>query len=196
MEDIITALLLGLSWDRLLTCPFFTFGLSLSDRRAGARFLIGRIIGLVILGLIVTLLGSHLHIRRMPMNIIFGALIIILGVSMLIRRHRCKSEEHEEKRKVGGRIGFGLGLFRAMLMPGRKVVYLFPLLLGTKLHEGFIITLVYAISSSFYLALGFVSAEFLNKIVAYRKILRIAGAVILIILGAYYILRPCQYILR
>jgi len=189
MENIITALLLGLSWDRLFTCPFFTFGLSLSDRRAGPRFLIGRIIGLVILGLIVTLAGSHLHIRQKTMNIIFGTLIMILGLSMLIMKHRCKSGEQE--RKMGGHIGFGFGLLRALLMPGRKMIYLFPLLFGVKLYEGFFITLAYAISSSVYLVLGFISAEFLNKILAYRRVLRMAGAVILIILGAYYIWRPC-----
>jgi cytochrome c biogenesis protein CcdA len=189
MKNIITAFILGLSLDRMLICPFFAFSLGLSDRKAGARFLIGRIIGLLVLALVITLFGAHLHLRQRYLNIAFGVIIAAFGITTFFLKH---GQGHGGGQgKIGGRLGFGLGLFRAVLVPGRKMVLLVPLLLGAKPQEGFFIAAAYALSSSVYLALAFFFAEALNKVLAYRRALRITGSVFLILIGIYYILIPC-----
>lgn len=58
----LTILLLGLSVEGLVLCPFVTFGLTLSDRWMGLRFLLGRITGIVLFGALVSLLGARLRI--------------------------------------------------------------------------------------------------------------------------------------
>ena len=183
LEKLFTAFILGLSWDRILVCPFLALGLSLSDRWAGLRFVSGRLLGISLLGLIITLVGLPFKLSPKILDGIFGLFLGGLGISVLFK------SEHKNPRRQFSHAGFGLGLFRGLLNPGRKIVYLLPLLWGTRLIEGFIISLVYALSSSAYLLIGFFSAEVLNKFFSYRRLIKMVGGTILILLGFYYILK-------
>ncbi|MDD3089338.1 MAG: hypothetical protein PHT95_05285, partial [Candidatus Omnitrophica bacterium] len=64
---------------------------------------------------------------------------------------------------------------------------LVPLILGTKLFQGMLVSLAYALSSSVYLSLGFVSAGLLERVAPHRHIIKRAGGVILVLIGALYI---------
>jgi uncharacterized membrane protein len=182
MNRIITAFILGLSVERLFICPFLTFGLALSEKRAAVRFLLGRILGLVSLGLLFSLIGfKAFPISKNMVNIIFGILVVFFGIIIFLRK------QGKEHRRLDGHSGFGFGLFRGMLTPGRKMIILFPLLIGVSIPEGLIISITYALSSSFYLILGFMGGEVLSRAFSHRRIIKIVGALILIGLGLFYI---------
>ncbi|HJO95378.1 MAG TPA: hypothetical protein QF753_18410 [Victivallales bacterium] len=183
VEKICTAFLLGLSWERILTCPFFVLGLSLSDRWTGVKFILGRLLGLVCLGTIVSIIGIPFSISEKWMNIIFS--LFLFGVAT----YTLTNNKHKGAGKNIAQASFGLGFFRAILHPGRKIIYLLPLLWGVDVFQGLTISLVYGLSSSVYLLIGFISAEIINKIFIHRKKIKIISAAILIILGIFYLIK-------
>jgi len=199
VNAIITAGLLGLSVDGLVLCPFFAFGLSLSDRYAALRFLWGRIFGLVLFGIAVTQLGRVLPIRESFVNIAFGAVLFALGVQRIISsRSRLK---FLTKRRPGGplglgcgksgsrKIGFGLGLLRGFLNPGRKYIYLAPLLLSVGLLKGVALSFAFSVTSSTYLIIGFLSAGLLEKLTPHKRLIGLSGGMVLSLLGIIYSFR-------
>ncbi|MFA5320792.1 MAG: hypothetical protein WBE75_02925 [Candidatus Omnitrophota bacterium] len=184
MDRILTALVIGLSAEGLFMCPFFAFGLTLSDRYAGLKFLLGRLTGLLIFGLIVASLGRSLSIDKRIVNLLFGVVVAAMGAYSLFpgRGHTGRNNS-----VIQGSVGFGMGLVRGMLNPGRKYIYLVPLILGTRIFHGMLVSLAYALSSSVYLSLGFVSAGLLEKIAPHRHIIKRAGGIILVVMGLLYI---------
>ena len=102
VEKICTAFLLGLSWERILTCPFFVLGLSLSDRWTGVKFILGRLLGLVCLGTIVSIIGIPFSISEKWMNIIFS--LFLFGVATYtLTNNKHKVEEYKSgKEKLFG----------------------------------------------------------------------------------------------
>ncbi len=174
-------MVLGTSPERLLICPFFAFGLTLSDRLAGLKFLIGRIIGIVLLGLVIAIIG-------LPFKFSAGLLDLILGISLIVTGTIIyfAPEKHGHRKGVSN-AGFGLGLYRGLLNPDRLIILLVPLLWGVSLVQAGVISLVYAISSSIYLLIGFISASVLRKLIKHEKAIRITGSVIIILLGLFYI---------
>ncbi len=186
LDKLVTALVLGLSWERILCCPFLAMSLSLSERGAGFKFLLGRLAGVVLLGVIITLAGKPFPISPRIFDSVFGFFLIGLAVSTLL-----KSSYPHKQSKIS-QASLGLGLFRGLLNPGRKIIYLFPLLWGAGIGEGLIVSLIYALSSSIYLLVGFFSAQAVNKIFSHKKTIRISGAVILVLLGIFYIFKALQ----
>lgn len=185
LDRILTALILGLSWERILCCPFFIFGLTLNDRSAGWKFIAGRLLGICILSAVISLIGIPFNLPQKTIDSLFGLFLAGLGVSMLSKLKHAHLKQH----KGFSHVGFGLGLLRGMLNPGRKILYLLPLLWGTRIFEALIIALVYALSSSVYLLIGFISADFLSRISAHSKTIKTAGGFILIITGFYYLFK-------
>ena len=196
MENILTALVLGLSAENLLVCPFFnpfvTFGLTLSEKLAGLKFLLGRLLGLVIFGILISLLGRSLRIDIKVINLIFGISLLWLGISIIFRKN---AECHSRRKQMEGTVGFGLGLLRGMLNPGRKCVYLVPLIMGAGVLKGMVISFAYGLSSSLYLIIGLLSAGLIRKIVPYRHFIRTMGGAILMIIGIFYIYKARGLIL-
>jgi cytochrome c biogenesis protein CcdA len=193
-------MILGLSVEGVVLCPFFAFGLSLTDKLAGLRFLLGRMTGLICFGILVSLLGKAVHMDARVVNLIFGLSIIVLGV------YRCINLEGTEvglkfrvlkvrlgfKSRCSGRrkqskAGFGLGLFRGLCNPGRKYLYLAPFLLDLGVFKGLAVSFVYGLSSSVYLLLGFVSAGLINRLVPHKRQLTVFGGILLVMVGGYYV---------
>jgi cytochrome c biogenesis protein CcdA len=200
VDTLLTVFILGLSVEGVVLCPFFAFGLSLSDRLAGLRFLLGRLTGLVCFGVLISMLGKTVHIDERLMNLIFGLSIIILGLYRSINldgtdlgwklrvlkvrlgfKSRCSGKGKQ------GKAGFGLGLFRGLCNPGRKYLYLAPFLLDLGVFKGLAVSFVYGVSSSVYLLLGFISAGFVNRLAPHRQQLTIVSGIVLIIVGGYYV---------
>jgi cytochrome c biogenesis protein CcdA len=200
-------MILGLSVEGLVLCPFFAFGLSLSDRLAGVRFLLGRLLGLVCFGIVICLLGKAVHIDERIMNLVFGVSIIVLGLyrAVVLEEGTLWWKLREWKVHLGfrsrcgngspARAGFGLGLFRGLCNPGRKYLYLAPFLLDLGVFKGMAISFVYGVSSSVYLIIGFVSAGFINKMVRHKQLLSVVGGIILILVGGYYVAKARSLIL-
>ena len=199
MDTLLTVFILGLSVEGVVLCPFFAFGLSLSDKLAGLRFLLGRLIGLICFGAVVSLLGKAVHIDERVVNLIFGFSIISLGLYRSINlegtdlgwklrvlkvrlgfKNRCSGKGKQTK------AGFGLGLFRGLCNPGRKYLYLAPFLLDLGVFKGLAVSFVYGVSSSVYLLLGFMSAGFVNRLVPHKKQLSVCGGIVLVLVGGYY----------
>jgi len=200
MDILLTVMILGLSVEGLVLCPVFAFGLSLSDRLSGLRFLLGRLIGLICFGVIVSLLGRAVHIDERIMNLIFGISIIALGLYRSVNLDgtglKCRIRKFQRslgiKSSCSGmrkpdKAGFGLGLFRGLCNPGRKYLYLAPFLLDLGVFKGLAVSFVYAVSSSVYLIIGFISAEFITRLLPYRQKLSLIGGIILVMVGGYYI---------
>jgi cytochrome c biogenesis protein CcdA len=183
LERLLTALVLGLSMERVLCCPFVAMSLSLSDRWAGMRFLLGRLVGICTLGTTISLVGLPFAISPLVLDIIFGVSLVAMGLVTLFQT------SHKGRGRKLSHAGFALGLFRGMLNPGRKIAYLVPLLWGVSALEGMAVSLAYAVTSSVYLLIGFFSAEALNRMVPYQKAIRIGGGVFLVLLGIYFAAR-------
>lgn len=183
LEKIFTALFLGLSAERLLVCPFLALSFSLSDRWAGLKFILGRLIGLSLLGAVISAIGLPFQIPPRFIDGLFGGFLLVTGIGIFFK------SEHKNAEKKMSLAGFWLGLFRGLLNPGRKIAYLLPLLWGVSLPEGLAISLAYGLSSSLYLLLGFFSAELLHKLAAHRRKIRLIGAGIIVALGLYYLFK-------
>lgn len=201
-------MILGLSVEGLVLCPFLAFGLSLADRMAGVRFLLGRLLGLVCFGVAVCVIGKAIHIDERIMNLIFGFTIILLGLyrSFVVEEGYLWWKIREYKVRMGIRsrcgsngspaqAGFGLGLFRGLFNPGRKYLYLAPFLLDLGVFKGLAISFVYGLSSSVYLIVGFVSAGFINKMMHRKQQLSLIGGIVLIMVGGYYVMKAKSLIL-
>jgi hypothetical protein len=203
MDSLLTVLILGLSAEGILMCPFFAFGLTLSDRLAGFRFLFGRIAGLMCFGIAVILIGNTVRIDERIINLLFGATLTGFGIYRIIVSNRsavnfdnpgngfngggkCSGNKNG---KNGAKAGFGLGFFRGFLNPGRKYIYLAPLLLGAGLLRGAAITFVYAVSSSTYLVIGFVSGAIMTKLTKWKRQVGTAGGIMMILLGTFYLVK-------
>ena len=182
-ERLLTALVLGLSMERVLCCPFVAMSLSLSDRWAGMRFVLGRLVGICTLGTTISLVGLPFAISPLVLDVVFGVSLVAMGVVTFFQT------SHKGRGRKLSHAGFALGLFRGMLNPGRKIAYLVPLLWGVSGLEGMAISLAYAVTSSLYLLVGFFSAEVLTRVVPYQKAIRIGGGVFLVVLGIYFTAR-------
>jgi cytochrome c biogenesis protein CcdA len=208
VDTVVTVMILGLSVEGLVLCPFFAFGLSLADRLASLRFLVGRLLGLVCFGVVVCLLGKAVHVDERVMNLTFGVTIILVGMYRAVvveggnlwwRIRACRVRLGIRSRCGGSgqqlKAGFGLGLFRGLFNPGRKYLYLAPILLDLGVFKGLAISFVYGVSSSVYLVLGFVSAGFVNKMVRHKQHLSVWGGIILVLVGGYYVVKARSLIL-
>ena len=217
MERIIAAAILGLSVDRLFTCPAFVLGLSLSNKRLALQFISGRLIGLVIFGITISLFGNFLPkilpiVSTQTTNFVFGAFSIFLGLKIIIFDLRKKpvkkdvSSSSEKKTgnkhagcdiecdnechsRCGNCLGFGLGIFRGLLNPCRKVIILVPIILGVSWLKGALISLAYGLSSSVYFLIAFLSAAAIGRLSKKKKQLQVFGGVSLILVGVVYLLK-------
>jgi len=184
LKQALIAFTLGFSLERLFTCPLLAMSLSMSDKWGGLKFILGRIFGILVLGLVAAALSANLDIPFRLLDGVFGVLLVAMGIGVIMDANKGR---HAPKRIA--RASFGLGLFRGLLNPGRKIVYLFPLLMGANPVEGVIIALFYALGSSILLVVGFVSGEALNRLFAKQRLFSYAGGLILIGLGLYYLVK-------
>ena len=207
MDTLLTVMILGLSVEGLVLCPFFAFGLSLTDKLASIRFLLGRLLGLVCFGVIVCLLGKTAHVDERIMNLVFGVTIIVLGGyrAVVVEESPLWWKLREYKVRLGfksrcggngpAKAGFGLGLFRGLFNPGRKYLYLAPFLLDLGVFKGLAISFVYGVSSSVYLLLGFVSAGFVSRMTSRKQHLSVVGGIVLVLVGGYYVVKSRSLLL-
>ena len=250
IDKVLAGALIGFSLGGAWLCAFFAFGIGASSRRAGLLYIIGRAIGLVAIGLTITIIGILLNrtvgpllIGGKAMNIIFAVLIIAMGAYLLLsslgtrfpwRRahpgdgtgpgcsgkgeHRgdgsgpgCGGKrdgsgprgsgcgkghptDHLKRADRGLSMGtFGLGLLRG-LTPCVKILFLTPLLLTSTLLESFLILLAFAATSSIYSVIGFASAELFRRFSRFQREIRIAGSVMVVMIGIYYLVKHITHL--
>lgn len=103
------------------------------------------------------------------------------------KRGNCKKRAHFK-----GKYGFTLGVLRGAT-PCLKIVVLAPLLVAVGFPSSLLLILVYASASSIYPIIGYLSADLLSNFQRYQRPLKILGAVILITIGAYSIMKVVMW---
>ena len=91
-----------------------------------------------------------------------------------------------------GKYGFFLGVLRGAT-PCAKVIVLAPLLVAVGFPFSLLLILVYALTSTIYPIIGYLSAELLSKFEKYRYALKMLGALILITIGIYTIINVVMW---
>jgi hypothetical protein len=102
--------------------------------------------------------------------------------------HQRQRKRHKKHKNVSKRFGFSLGIIRGAT-PCAKVIVLIPLLVAFGFPQSLPLILVYATTSTVYPIIGYLSADVLTNFEAHRFKLRMLGAIILIVMGSYYIIK-------
>jgi cytochrome c biogenesis protein CcdA len=235
--EVMVAALLGISFGNAWTCIFMSFGTTSENRAVGKWFILGRFLGLVILGSVISLLRFAAQDATQIILLIFGLSTIAFGFYELIRhllqenipvdsakdnrkkypsnhlvfsllslflvlpqkgnhcgKNHLKNGKHhgmgpcKKKRTLEKRSGFALGVLRGAT-PCAKVVVLAPLLVVFGFPTSLILILVYAAASTIYPVIGYLSADVLSNFERHHLKLKIVGAMILVSIGFYTILK-------
>jgi hypothetical protein len=241
--EIAVAAVIGISFANAWTCLFMGFGTSTQHKVMGRWFIVGRLLGLGVLGSVISLLRFAAQDAMPALLLIFGISTLMFGAFMMIKHvaGTMFSTEHPMKfpnpreyvisallsfffvvpggRKTGngakgfngqcgGKHGQGtggknlgqckkhrvpekkygliLGVLRGAT-PCAKIIVLSPLLVAVGFPQALLLILVYAAASTVYPVIGYLSADMLSKFEKYQVHLKITGAVVLIIIGAYSI---------
>lgn len=222
-EELFAALIVGISFSNAFVCIFMAFGISTAEQRStGIYFILGRFLGLIILGLTIASFGIIFNGYMIYLLVIFGILTVIFGAIVITKMYfrlkakkpsqeffkhdptpsdpNCSTEERRTNKKrswfstsvvnsnTPKRYGFLLGVFRGAT-PCLKIFILAPLLIIVDLWLAFLMILVYALASTIYPVIGFLSASVLTNIKKYEAYVQITGAIILISIGVFTIIK-------
>lgn len=183
MESFISAAIVGLSVSNFWLCGLYAFSMGSADPKAALKFILGRILGLLFIGIWLGLIGRNLHITAWQMDIVFGAISIPFGLYMIFKKGVGRIEAMASQGA-----GFTVGLIRGAT-PCMKVLVITPLLAEGGFLRGLAIMTTYSLASSLYPILGFGFATFLGRFYAQRRLIKISGGLVIIILGLYYIFK-------
>ncbi|UCG68615.1 MAG: DUF4779 domain-containing protein [Thermoplasmata archaeon] len=103
------------------------------------------------------------------------------------RKEECKKHGNFDKR-----YGFTLGVLRGAT-PCLKIVVLTPLLVAFGFPQSLLLIIVYASVSTIYPIIGYLSADILSKFERYQWAFKILGALILITIGIYTIIKVLMW---
>jgi cytochrome c biogenesis protein CcdA len=197
------------------------FGARADSKLTGGYFILGRVFGVIFLGMVIALLGFIFDGITIYLVLIFGILTIIFGLlfifnrnifsrfrirpyfslkptapdgGMPFKRKECH-EMHSQHSKgqcrrsnVTKKYAFGLGLFRGAT-PCLKMIVLAPLLIVVDLQLAFLMMFAYVGTSTIYPVIGHLTANIITKFDKYNIYIRITGAILLIILGIYSLVK-------
>ncbi len=217
IEEIVVAMAIGGGLGNSLICALLSLGCSIEGKRSGIAFVGGRFLGLLILGAAIAGLGLIANLKPTYFLIVFGAFSIVLGVYALHQTLRKPSHHHKHRRPLlfrgraqqaeckrdvmanGGEpceeldskpktaSYFTLGVFRGAT-PCLKVAILAPLLISVDFGLAMIMVLAYAAVSTVYPVIGMLSGNLLRQTRKYAIHVRVGAAVLIIVLGAYFLI--------
>lgn len=196
MENIITAALIGLALSPSWLCGFFSFSMASIHRRAAANFIVGRIFGLCFLALLIGIIGSNIPISPKVMHVAFGFLSVIFGVWIVFleranNAHACGLPDNNNNCNNNlkmNKLGFYMGLSRGAT-PCVKVLPVILLFVGLNPLNAAAIILIFALTSTIYPIIGFISANVFKDILSKRSEVKWLSAAVMIIIGIYYIIK-------
>jgi len=154
--------------------------------------------------------GPHAILKRSPSDnfiLSFLSFFMVLPGNKKCRGKSKKSPNHNDhydnhgpgrrghyKKRVDfeGKCGFVLGVLRGAT-PCAKVIVLAPLLVAVGFPFSLLLILVYALTSTIYPIIGYLSAELLSRFEKYRFALKLLGALILISIGIYTIINVVMW---
>ncbi|MFQ6128669.1 MAG: hypothetical protein ACE5QW_07185 [Thermoplasmata archaeon] len=216
IEEIIVAVAIGGSLGNSWICALLSLGCTIEGKKSGVSFVAGRYLGLVLLGSAIIGLGLMSGLKPTYFLVIFGVLSVAMGVFVLQKtlRSSSKDEVHSNfpflrrprhrmrhERKVMGNGGspckefesrpklgyvFLLGVSRGAT-PCLKVMVLVPLLISVDFGLAILMILAYATASTIYPIIGFLSGNLLRQWRKYAFHIRVGAALLIMILGMYFI---------
>lgn len=196
MENIITAALIGLALSPSWLCGLFSFSMASIHRRAAANFIVGRILGLCVLALLIAIIGSNIPISPRVMYVAFGFLSVIFGIWIVFlerssNAHACglpgNNNNCNNNLKLN-KLGFWMGFCRGAT-PCVKVLPVILLFVGLNPLNAAVIILVFALTSTIYPIIGFISANVFKDILSKRSEVKWLSAAVMVIIGIYYIVK-------
>ena len=203
MEKLTTVIFLGFSLNYFM-CVFLSFGMSSVSPKLALKFIVGRLFGLVLLAIIISIFGKLFYISPKILNLMFGLMCITFGSWIYISK-KCMPHSN---------IGFTMGFFRGMT-PCLKIALIFPLIFSSGIIEAAFLMIAFGIASSIYpivgLLIGKITFDFADKkkpkkcsscetcklcesnpseknTLYNMKNIRLMGVIILISMGFYYVL--------
>jgi cytochrome c biogenesis protein CcdA len=184
-----------------------SFGCRGESARVGIRFILGRFVGLCILGVAISLVGAILDIPPIFFvaafgiaSVLFGALLLVgllggpgplkkrlrhaLGISKGDKCDKMESVAAQtvDRKGIKPRSAFLLGILRGAT-PCVKMMVLAPLLIAVGPLWAVALSLMYALTSSAYPLIGFLAASAVSELPRYERVLRVVGAFVLILAG-------------
>ena len=208
IEEILAAVAIGGGLGNSWICALLSLGASMEGKKSGLAFIGGRFIGLVILGAVIAALGLVGGFKPTYFLVAIGIMSIALGGWVLyqtltkqpfghkkgfFRRLRhpevmANGGEHELDTRPKTASFFALGMFRGAT-PCLKVAILAPLLISVDFGLAMLMVLAYAAVSTVYPMIGLLSGNLLRQSEKYTLYVRVAAALIIVILGIFFI-RP------
>ena len=183
MEKYISAAIVGLSVSNFWLCGLYACSLGAADPGAAVRFIIGRILGLLFIGIWIGLLGRTLAISPWQMDILFGIISVLFGFYMIFKKGVGRADA-----LTAQGTGFGVGFIRGAT-PCIKVLVMTPLLSEDSLLGGLGLMMAYAMASSIYPIVGFGFSTIIGRLYGKRRLIKNAGGGVMILIGLYYILK-------
>jgi hypothetical protein len=224
IPELLAAAAVGLSFSNAWLCMGLSFGTRGDSARVGVRFILGRFIGLMIMGVAISAVGAVTEIPPIYFVAMFGAGSILFGILILVgiyggpgplkRRLRhalglqrgtgepCDGSNGKGPEGGGRGKGDGIkptGAFLLGVMRGAtpcvKLMVLAPLLIAVGPWWALALSFVYALASTAYPLIGFLAASSLAHLPRYERALKASGAFLLIFIGLYMTLNEAvQYL--
>lgn len=208
IPELAAAAAVGLSFSNAWLCMGLSFGTRGEGAAVGARFILGRFIGLMVIGVAISAIGAVAEIPPIYFVVIFGVGSVAFGTLMLVGifggpgpfkrklRHALGLQRRGDGCRVPGTgyprlpndrlasSAFLLGVMRGAT-PCVKLMVLAPLLIAVGPWWALALSFVYALASSAYPLIGFWAASSLSHLPNYERFLKLTGAFLLIFIGFY-----------
>ena len=216
IEELLAAAAVGASLGNAWICALVSLGCSIDSRKAGIAFVAGRFLGLMLLGAAIAAFGLVESLNPVYFLATFGVLTMTLGVFVLLQvltRHYWRTHGHSLFRFLrtgrhsrnadptmadGGDVSlgtdsnakaayvFGLGVARGAT-PCVKIMVLAPLLISVDFGLAIGMVVVFAVASTIYPVIGFLSGNLLRRSKRHELYVRLGAALLMIVLGVYFI---------
>jgi cytochrome c biogenesis protein CcdA len=214
---LIAAAGVGVSFGGAWLCALVSFGVTSEDKVRGMYFILGRIVGLVFLGLAIATFSFFADLPPLYFVVAFGVLSILFGVIVIAQvtgfserfegiwpwkrsrgmgnpgKHHGKKhfkkalKEGAKARKFKNSYVFGLGVARGAT-PCLKILILVPLLVAVDIYLALAMILVYALTSTIYPVIGFLSGSILQSVEKHALYVKLGAALVLVAVGVYSII--------
>lgn len=210
---------MGISFGGAWLCALVSFGVASEDKVRGIYFILGRIVGLVLLGMAIATFSFFADLPPLYFVVTFGLLSIVFGFIVIMQasgrwghvkglfrwkkapqneraldpgkhpgKGNCKGPmaEGHKIRKFKNSYIFGLGIARGAT-PCLKIMVLVPLLVAVDTYLALAMILVYALASTVYPVMGFLSGNLLRSVEKHATYVKVAAALTLVAVGIYSI---------
>ena len=192
-----------------------SFGARTDSKLTGGYFILGRMIGVIVLGMIIASIGFIFDGYTVYLLVIFGILTIIFGLLVIfnkdiesrlnfkphiklkptatdggtrINENGCMGKHKHQGHCRKARINkkYAFGLgLFRGATPCLKIIVLAPLLIVVDIQLAFLMMLAYVSTSTIYPVIGHLTANIVTKFDKYDLYIRLGGAALLIVLGIY-----------